>query len=989
MNAPAPAVGDRELASGAGEPAPPHAPPLTTALEANPFPGLRPYGVAEAHLFFGRELHVEALLEKLCARRLITVIGVSGSGKSSLVLAGIVPRLMRGYRAARTSGFEPVRAAWRIAKMRPGDDPIRNLAIALCEATQDEASERAPIDVDDVATDAGLEFALREGLLRRSQQGLLDAASSLALEPNENLLLIVDQFEELYRFRELSLSRDPVSDPAAAFVKLLLRAAEQERVPVYVMLTMRSDFLGDCVQFAGLAEAINEGQYLLPLLNRDERERVIRGPLGVAHAQIAPALVQRLLNDARDMTDQLPVLQHALMRSFELWREHPERGSELALKHYELAGGMQAALSQHAEEVFAEVAAELSSEGVRVTEKLFRALTERGAHGRGVRRPCRAREVLAAADTRIEVLSKVVARFADPKCGFVVVQPAGQALTADSLLDISHEALMRVWGRLSRWSDEEVAFANQLSALKEDQRRWEEGRGGLLRDPELFEVLSWVERERLTTATSARYQVDPAKIDAFLKASVAAQAAAVAAETDAKTLRRFRHLYGETRKGTSLSLLAVLLAVIVQGSGLLDLVLGSNTRLNRLAVSALSVQRERLHGRLHEQLVSVVVDRETAGALQHERRAGYAVGAKAEAEWRVLYAELVTRLADAGAGALVFDKYFPVLEGPAKTPLAELGTTQLAAAINHARGKGTAVVVAGASDTDPRVRAALEAPGPAGMRHALGSEASSVIETDVAGAAVMNPLLLKRASSAHLPSLALDGVAGLWQTPNVFLDEADRTVFLSGAGTQRELGFAGLGPRFDKAMDVVQVGDVPARQILDLSAGDPRRGHADVVPFEDVVRAPGDLARFQGKLVLVGTQLSHSGYDVMQCGSTPWSCRMAKRSGMSFHLAAINSLLEGRALRLVNPFSQLLVMFALCACVAWQRVRNRDRTWLRRVSLLGLMAADLLLVAVAVLVFGVIMDEAYHLIAMLFTYLLVRRLDRHEVAAADVAGGSR
>jgi CHASE2 domain-containing sensor protein len=970
-------------------------------LDANPFPGLRPYGASEGHLFFGRERHIEALLEKLCAQRFSAVIGVSGSGKSSLVLAGVSPRLMRGYRAASGGEREPARSSWRIANMRPGDDPVRNLAVSLSQVSQHETSqEDRSVDVDDIATDAGLDFALREGLLRRSQQGLVAAASGLGLSPNENLLLVVDQFEELFRFRELSLRRDPVSDPAAAFVKLLLRATEQARVPIYVMLTMRSDFLGDCVQFAGLAEAINEGQYLLPLLNRDERERVIRGPLGVVHAQIAPALVQRLLNDARDMTDQLPVLQHALMRSFELWRSRPEPEPQLGWNHYELAGGMQAALSKHAEEVFSEVQAQLAAEGVRVTEKLFRALTERGAHGRGVRRPCRASEVLAAADTTMDVLRKVVGHFASASCGFVVVQPADQELAPDSLLDLSHEALMRVWGRLQRWSDDEIAFANQLLALKEAQRKWEEGRAGLLRDPELSLVLAWVERERLTPAAAARYQVDPAKLDAFLKASTAAQAAAAAAELDAKTLRRFRKIFSETKTGTLVSLLAVLLIVIVHGSGLLDGVLYSSTRLNRLAVSSLSASRDGLDGKLHEQLVTVLSDDETFEALKAEQREGGPVGAAGGAAWRVLYAELTRRLADAGAKALVFDRYFlaPGEEADEQVDaeLVEIGTSRLAESFLHARSKGTAVVIAGAGDTDPRIRAALEAVGPPGTRFALGAEASSAIEIADAGAAVFLPLLLKRVAGPNLAGLALAGVSGFWRTPNAFLDEADRTIFLGGGGAQREVGFAGLGLPFREAADVVQEGDVPARQILDLSAGEPKRGRAGVVPFEQVVQSPAPRSRFEGKLVLVGTHLSqpkshpeyHPGYEVMQCGSTPWSCRMARRSGMSLHLAAVNSLLEGRALRIIAPFSQLLVILALCACVAWQCVRNRNRSWLRRGALLGLMLADLLLVAAAGLWLGLIMDEAYHLIAMLFTYALTRRLDRHEAASPTLAGNS-
>ena len=162
-----------------------------------------------------------------------------------------------------------------------------------------------------------------ETTLRRSSLGLVEAARLARLEPHENLLILVDQFEELFRFADLARQRG-AGDEAPAFVKLLLEAAQQTDVPVYVVITMRSDFLGDCARFRDLPEAISDSQYLIPRLTRDELQAVITGPIGVRGGRIAPSLVQRLLNDVGDDMDQLPVLQHALMRAWDHWeRQRP------------------------------------------------------------------------------------------------------------------------------------------------------------------------------------------------------------------------------------------------------------------------------------------------------------------------------------------------------------------------------------------------------------------------------------------------------------------------------------------------------------------------------------------------------------------------------------------------------------------------------------------------------------------------------------------
>ena len=330
----------------------------------NPYPGLRPFRHDENHLFFGRDGQSNDLLRRLRRNRFLAVVGTSGSGKSSLVKAGLLPDLEGGLMSGAGS-------RWRIALFRPGGNPIANLAEALCRPGILLAEDEAP-------EDAVMQTALTTVTLRRSALGLVEAYRQATLPASDNLLIVVDQFEELFRFKEAAPVEN-AADEAAAFVKLLLNAAKQREVPLYVIITMRSDFLGDCAEFVDLPEAVNDGQYLIPRMSRNERRQAITGPVAVGGAQMTPRLVQRLLSDMGDNPDQLPILQHALMRTWNHWQAGSENSQPLDLADYEEIGGMAAALSRHADEAHQELAQDVDMETARrrqqIAEKMFRLLT--------------------------------------------------------------------------------------------------------------------------------------------------------------------------------------------------------------------------------------------------------------------------------------------------------------------------------------------------------------------------------------------------------------------------------------------------------------------------------------------------------------------------------------------------------------------------------------------------------------------------------------
>jgi len=467
----------------------------------NPFPGLRPFTSDEDYLFFGREDHSNELLRRLRQNRFVAIVGTSGSGKSSLMYAGLLPALYGGF---MTKGG----SSWRVAVFRPGGNPIGELAGALNHPEVFGSNDEA---------NAAIQATIIETVLRRSTLGLVEVTRQARMSEEENLLVVVDQFEELFRFKETAARG---SDDSAAFVKLLLEASRAESPLIYILLTMRSDFLGDCAQFRDLPKAINDGQFLIPRMTREQRRRAIEGPVAVGGAKMTPRLVQRVLNDVGDNPDQLPILQHALMRTWDKWLE--DGAEQLDLPYYEAIGGMDQALSQHADEVYAGMPDERSR---TIAEKLFKALTDKGPDNRGLRRPTRLDELCAVVSaTKTEVI-KVIEAFRQPGRSFLV-PPVGISLRADSVVDISHESLMRVWEQLKTWVEEESQSAQMYRRLAETAVLYQAGQAGLWSDPDLPELqlaLNWRDQNQPNEDWANRYHPAFAEAKRFLEESVKAR----------------------------------------------------------------------------------------------------------------------------------------------------------------------------------------------------------------------------------------------------------------------------------------------------------------------------------------------------------------------------------------------------------------------------------------------------------------------------------
>ncbi|MBE9114045.1 hypothetical protein IQ273_32270 [Nodosilinea sp. LEGE 07298] len=517
---------------------------VQSSPRTNPFPGLRPFELDEEHLFFGREGQADELLTRLHRTRFLAVMGTSGSGKSSLVRAGLLPSLYSGLMRNASSG-------WRVAILRPGSAPMGNLSAAL----------NAPdvFGIDPASRDAMIRTALTESTLRRGALGLVEVTQQARMEPHENLLVVVDQFEELFRFKaqaQAQARRLEAEDEAAAFVKLLLGAVNQRSVPIFVVLTMRSDFLGDCAQFRDLPETLNDSQYLIPRLTREQLRSAIAGPVAVGGATITPRLVNRLLNDTGDNPDQLPILQHALMRTWDYWEDQRQPEQAIDIEHYEAIGGMAKALSRHANQIYAGLPDDPSRQ---IAKTLFRCLTDRGAADREIRRPTALSEICIVADVSEPDVIAVIEQFRASRRSFLMPPPQ-VPLGASTMIDISHESLMRNWQRLKKWIDEETQSAQIYKRLADTAELHEKGEAGYWRDPELTIGLTWQREQNPNSVWAERYAPDFNRAIAFLEASAAARDAEVA-ETEKARRQKINQLRTFLSVFIGLSLLSVGFAV--------------------------------------------------------------------------------------------------------------------------------------------------------------------------------------------------------------------------------------------------------------------------------------------------------------------------------------------------------------------------------------------------------------------------------------------
>jgi len=430
---------------------------LKSARPPYPYPGLRPFERDEWSIFFGRERMIDEVIERLAAYYLVFIHGASGSGKSSLVRAGVLPKLARQHLGAG--------APWCTFIMRPSGGgpsagPLWNLASGL--AALDGRSD------DLAAVDEIMRHMNRRGAT------LSSIAASIKALQGQRLCILVDQFEELFRFE-----RETSRAEAELFVDLLVRSSVPAEEPdnentlatahaphVHVVVTMRSEFLGECARFNGLAEAINETQYLVPRMDRESLLRAIRRPAMLYDGEVPLDLAERLMADVAGTEDELPLIQHGLLFMWNAARAQTPSGKiVLDGAAFEDAGGLAQLLSRHADAVIEQAAPD--PERRNAVERLFRAVADLSVEGKAIRRPRPFEELVKLTGIGEEKLRGIINVLRADAVSFLTPY-APQPIKPDTTIDISHESLIRQWQKLSRWVENERRAGEDWQRLRGD-----------------------------------------------------------------------------------------------------------------------------------------------------------------------------------------------------------------------------------------------------------------------------------------------------------------------------------------------------------------------------------------------------------------------------------------------------------------------------------------------------------------------------------------
>lgn len=462
----------------------------------NPYKGLRPFQIADENQFYGREDLTRTIIDRLGERgghsRFLAIVGPSGSGKSSLVRAGLIPALWRGG----LSGSEK----WFIADMVPGTHPLDELEIALLK----------------VASEQPADFAEQ---LRRDRRGLLRAAQLILPEDDSQLLLVVDQFEELFTLAESEEIRTHL-------LELIIGAVEDSRSRVRVVITLRADFYDRPLQYPEFGDLVQHRLVTVLPLSAEELERAIARPAEDVGVHFEDGLVASIVEDVHYQPGGLPLMQYALTELFDARSNHT-----LTREAYEKVGGSTGALAKRADEVYQE----LDESGRAVARQVFLRLVTLGEGGDDTRRRVRRSELLAVGDDP-DRIDELIDQYTASRLLSTDIDHATRSPT----VELAHEAILREWPRLQDWLDdsrEDIRLQRTLALAAAEWREIDRDPSFLLRGTRLGQLANWSERSSLAL-TAEEQEFLSASVQAAKEEELEREAQIQRELTAARTLRR-------------------------------------------------------------------------------------------------------------------------------------------------------------------------------------------------------------------------------------------------------------------------------------------------------------------------------------------------------------------------------------------------------------------------------------------------------------------
>lgn len=441
----------------------------------NPFPGLRSFSSGDSHLFFGRDMESDDLIIKLLKNRYVSLLGSSGSGKSSLINAGVIPKLI-GTDTTKSS-------AWRVISLRPGRDPFENLTGAITKTINDSGQD---INRSIISTELW-------------NSGDLAGLTGQYFHDGEKVLLFIDQLEELF----IHLSSDVLHDSAQKFIDILVNSVRKTESNMMIMTAMRSEALGECSHYWDLSRIVNNSNYIIPEPDTETWKTMIEGPVKYAGAKIDPELVEILLMDIRNRNCKLSVFQHAMMRTWEQWQKIEKSDKIINRSHYNAAGTVINSIQIHADQLYEH----LGQRQKMICEVLFRTITKKGSDNKALKHPADLKLIKSIAGCTDAELYEVIDVFRGSSQSFIN-SCEDITLNENSVIDLQNECLISKWDRLKDWTDSESVSRNTYQRLAEAAELFQQGKTGLYKPPELLQALKW--RDQNKPVLSWAEQINPA-----------------------------------------------------------------------------------------------------------------------------------------------------------------------------------------------------------------------------------------------------------------------------------------------------------------------------------------------------------------------------------------------------------------------------------------------------------------------------------------------
>ncbi len=408
--------------------------------EPAPYRGLSRFEKEQADFFFGRIPDIERLIAKLGNERFVAVIGASGSGKSSLVRAGLLPRLDKGAL--------PGSQAWRVIVFLPGSEPLRALANQLVnELPKIERSDAA----DRLVTQLG-----------KGEDGLRNTLTSWYADAPAPLLLVIDQLEELFtQCNAETRSSKACREAARALITGVADLVRSGGGEIRVLITLRADFLDRCLEFPVLRELLQDRQLLLGELGDEALREAIVMPAQKVGAFFEKGLVNLILRDVTGERGSLPLLQHAL---FELWKAR--RGPWLTLTAYEQSGGVTGALKRFAQRIYDG----LKPDEQTIARNIFVRITSLGDGVSDTRRRV-PRNELYPVDVEADTVDRVIDKLSGKDARLIVAGEEG--------VEVTHESLLQEWDTLRGWLESNRDAQRLRQQITEAAQLWQQdGRSG-------------------------------------------------------------------------------------------------------------------------------------------------------------------------------------------------------------------------------------------------------------------------------------------------------------------------------------------------------------------------------------------------------------------------------------------------------------------------------------------------------------------------------